>query len=79
MKGRTSKKLETRRFRSSLINNRDLPNEKEEMEALERKQNNTIEFNPSKREMPDYLQEFFGGRDDDEDGGMRFVDNFTML
>jgi hypothetical protein len=49
------------------------------MEALERKQNNTIEFNPSKREMPDYLQEFFGGRDDDEDGGMRFVDNFTML
>jgi len=61
------------------IHSYDYEDEKEEMEALERKQNNTIEFNPSKREMPDYLQEFFGGRDDDEDGGMRFVDNFTML
>jgi len=59
------------------IHTYDYDDEREEMEALAKKGRNTIEL-PNKREMPDYLRDFMGMNDDD-DGGTRFVDNFTIL
>ena len=55
----------------------DYEDEQEELEALAKKGRGVIEL-PHKKEMPDHLRDFMGMNDDD-DGGMRFVDNFTML
>jgi hypothetical protein len=59
------------------IHTYDYDDEREEMEALAKKNRNTIGF-PEKKEMPDYLRDFMNMNDDD-DGGTQFVDNFTIL
>ena len=60
------------------IHTYDYDDEREEMEALAKKSRNTIEL-PEVRKMPDHLQDFMDSMNGDEDGGMRFVDNFTIL
>ena len=58
------------------IHTYDYDDEREEAEALAKKNRNTIGF-PEKKEMPDYLRDFMGMNEDDD--GMQFVDNFTIL
>jgi len=61
------------------IHTYDYEDEVEEQAALARKRNNTIEL-PERKEMPDYLRDFMDGMSgEDDDGGRRFVDNFTIL
>ena len=55
----------------------DYDDESEELAALAKKSSNTIEFNREKKEMPDFLRGFFN--EEQEDEGMKFVDNFTIL
>ena len=54
----------------------DYEDEQEELEALAKKGRGVIEF-PQKKEMPDHLRDFMNMNDDDD--GMRFVDNFTII